>query len=197
MFDPWALAESLGYPAAALGVLLESAGIPFPGETALVAVAALAGAREHLDIRLVILAGCLGTVAGADLGYLAGYWGGRPLVERFGHLFRVNPGHISRAEMFFARHGDKAVLASRFVVGVRTWGMVLAGMSRMPFWRFQVFSALGGVAWAVAFGLLGYVLGNNLPLLDRVVRGIGYGGLLLVLTVALIALLVRRRAART
>jgi membrane protein DedA with SNARE-associated domain len=193
--NPTAIVDAIGYPAAGIGILIESAGIPFPGEVMLLAAAAWSAARNQ-SIVLVILFGFLGSVAGADIGYYLGYRGGRPFVERFGNLFRIGPEHIARAELFFARHGDKAVLAARFILGLRTWGSMLAGMAHMPFWRFQVFSALGGLAWAVAVGVAGYVLGSNLPLIAGVMRAIGIGGLVVVVLVVVIAVLARWRAAR-
>src|SRR5579859_554407 len=131
--DWLAVVDAVGYPAAGLGILVESSGIPFPGETLLLAAAAWAAARNH-SIVLVILFGFLGATAGADLGYFLGFRGGRPFVERFGSLFRIRPEHIARSEMFFARHGDRAILLARFVLGLRTWGSMLAGMAHMPFW---------------------------------------------------------------
>ena len=190
-----AVVDAVGYPAAGLGILIESAGIPFPGETLLLAAAAWAAARNH-SIVLVIFFGFLGATAGADLGYLLGFKGGRPFVERFGSVFRIRPDHIARSEMFFARHGDRAVLLARFVLGLRTWGSMLAGMSHMPFWRFQFFSALGGLAWAVLIGLAGYFLGSNLPLIETIVRAMGFGGLAIIIVVALIGLVAQRRASR-
>ena len=142
-----AIVDALGYPAAGLGILIESAGIPFPGEALLLAAAAWAAARHH-SLALVILFGFTGAVVGANVGYYLGYRGGRPFVERFGSIFRIRPEHIARAELFFARHGDKAVLAARFVRGLRTWGSMLAGMARMPLIRFQVFSAIGALGWS-------------------------------------------------
>jgi len=193
--NPAAIVDAVGYPAAGLGILIESAGIPFPGEALLLAAGAWAAARHH-SIFIVILAGFAGATLGADLGYYVGYRGGRPFVERFGAVFRIRPEHIARSEMFFARHGDRAILAARFVLGLRTWGSMMAGMARMPFWRFQLFSALGALAWAAAVGAAGYLLGSNLGLIEAVIRALGIGGLVLVILVAVIALLARRRAAR-
>ena len=190
-----AIVDALGYPAAGLGILIESAGVPFPGEALLLAAAAWSAARNH-SILLVILFGFLGSVAGADLGYYLGYRGGRPFVERFGHMFHIRPEHIARAEMFFARHGDKAVLSARFILGLRTWGSMLAGMARMPFWRFQLFSALGGLAWATVVGVAGYLLGSNLAVITSVIRDIGIGGLVVLVLLVVIAVLARVRAAR-
>ncbi|HEY3195814.1 MAG TPA: DedA family protein [Candidatus Dormibacteraeota bacterium] len=193
--NPTAIVDALGYPTAGLGILIESAGVPFPGEALLLAAAAWAATRHH-SLALVILFGFVGATAGADLGYYLGHRGGRPFVERFGRIFRIRPEHIAHAEMFFARHGDKAILASRFILGLRTWGSMLAGMARMPFWRFQIYSALGGLAWAGIIGIAGYVVGSNLSLIGSVVQDVGLGSLALVILAIVIALLAGRRAAR-
>ncbi len=193
--DPASIVDALGYPAAGLGILIESAGVPFPGEALLLAAAAWAAARHH-SLPLVILFGFVGATAGANLGYYLGYKGGRPFVERFGSMFRIRPEHIARSEMFFARHGDKAILGARFILGLRTWGSMLAGMARMPFWRFQVFSALGAFGWALIVGILGYLLGGYLPLIAAILRDIGIGGLVLIAVIAITLVVVRWRAAR-
>ena len=193
--DPASIVDALGYPAAGLGILIESAGIPFPGEALLLAAAAWASARHH-SLPLVILFGFLGATAGANIGYYLGYKGGRPFVERFGSAFHIRPEHIARSELFFARHGDKAILGSRFILGLRTWGSMLAGMARMPFWRFEAFSALGALGWAVLIGVLGYLLGDYLPLIGAIIKGIGIGGLALIVLVAITLVVVRWRGAR-
>jgi membrane protein DedA with SNARE-associated domain len=193
--DVASLVDALAYPAAGLGSLIESAGVPFPGEALFLASAAWAAAR-HNSLALVILFGFVGATAGADLGYYLGYKGGRPFVERFGSLFHIRPEHIARSEMFFARHGDKTVLGARFILGLRTWGSMLAGMARMPFWRFQLFSVLGALGWALALGAAGYLLGNNLPLILTIIGDIGVGGLVLIVLVAVTLIALQWRAAR-
>ena len=193
--DPASIVDALGYPAAGLGILIENAGVPFPGEAVLLVAAAWAATRHH-SLLLVILFAFAGATAGADIGYYLGYKGGRPFVERFGSVFRIRPDHIARSEMFFARHGDKAVLASRFILGLRTWGSMLAGMARMPFWRFQLFSVLGALGWATALGVAGYLLGDNIALIAAIMRAIGTGGLVLIVLVALTLIVVQWRAAR-
>jgi membrane protein DedA with SNARE-associated domain len=194
--DIRALADALGYPAAALGILIESAGIPFPGETMLLAVAAYA-AQGRLAIQLVVAMGALGALLGANLGYAIGYFGGRPFVERMGRFFRIGPSHFARSELFFARYGGVTVLFARFVLGLRTWASVMAGMSRMPFWTFQLFSAIGGVAWAILIGTIGFTLGSNWALVERLIRYLGIGGLVLVAAVIVGVLLLRTRAAHS
>ena len=187
--------DTLGYPSAGLGILIESTGIPFPGETLLLLAAAWAAARHH-SIALVILFGFLGATVGADLGYLLGYRGGRPFVERFGAVLHISPERLARAELFFARHGDKTIIGARFVLGLRTWASMLAGMARMPFWRFQLFSAVGGLMWATVIGLAGYFLGSHLALLEAIIRDVGIGGLAVIGLIAAVLILAQVRASR-
>lgn len=191
-----ALAEALGYPAAGLGILVESAGVPFPGETMLLAVSALAAA-SRLDIRVVIFFGALGAVAGANLGYAIGYLGGRPLVERLSRFFRFGSGHLARSELFFARHGPLTILVGRFVLGLRTWASVMAGMARMPFWTFQLYTTAGGITWAIVIGSIGFYLGSNWPLVERVIRYLGFGGVAVATALIAALYLLRRHAERT
>ena len=82
------------------------------------------------------------------------------------------------------------------MLGLRTWASMLAGMARMPFWRFQLFSALGGLAWSAAIGIGGYLLGSNLGLLETIIRAIGIGGLVFLVVMVLALLLAQERATR-
>jgi membrane protein DedA with SNARE-associated domain len=187
--------DILATPVAGLGVLIEGIGVPFPGAVSLFGAAAWAAAR-HQSVSVVVLVGFLATTAGADLGYYLGFKGGRPFVERFGHAFHIRPEHIALSELLFARHGDKAILAARFVPGLRTWGSMLAGMARMPFWRFQLLSAAGGLAWAAVACVAGYVVGGNLPQLEAMFRGFGIGGAVFLMMLAILLVVALRRASR-
>jgi membrane protein DedA with SNARE-associated domain len=184
-----------GDPLAGLAMLIQSAGVPFPGEVFLLAAAAWAASR-HLPIALVVLVGFLGATAGSDLGYVLGRRGGRPFVERFGSAFHIRPGHLALAELVFARHGDKAVLVAHFVFGVRTWASMLAGMARMPFWRFQVFSAAGSFVWVAAIVLAGYALGSNLGLIGALMSAIGIGGVVFIAVILSVLVVAQERATR-
>ena len=196
LHDLLQLADRIGYPAAGLGILIESVGIPFPGETTLLIVAAYA-ATGRLHITFVIVSGILGAVIGGDLGYAIGYLGGRPLIERVFRWLRVKPERLAQSEAFFARHGAKAMFVARFVIGARSYGSMLAGMSRMPFLSFQLFSAGGSVLWGVVIGLVGYLFGNNLPLLEKIVRDVGIAGAALIAAVLIATyVLARRRGVR-
>ena len=194
--DVRAIADAIGYPAAGLGILVESAGVPFPGETMTLAAAAYA-ATGALDIRLVVLIAAFSSLVGANVGYLAGHRGGRPFVERFSHLLRLNPGHMARTEVFFARYGGAAVLFGRFVLGLRTWSALMAGMARMPLLQFQAASASGALVWATVIGLIGFYLGSNWSHVTRLLEYLGLGGVIVVAMVILGLWLLRRRALRS
>ena len=188
-------ADVAGDPLAGLAMLIQSAGVPFPGEVFLLAAAAWAASR-HLPIALVVAVGYLGATAGSDLGYILGRRGGRPFVERFGSAFHIRPAHLALAELVFARHGDKAVLAAHFVFGLRTWASMLAGMAHMPFWRFQVFSAAGSLVWVTAIVLAGYALGSNLGLIGAMAGAIGIGGAVFIVVIVSVLVVAQERATR-
>ncbi len=120
-----------GYLGVFLGVMLESAGVPLPGETVLIAAGALVH-RGVLDPGDALFFGILGAVIGDQIGYWVGRLGGRPFVLRWGRYALITPERLRRAESFFARHGGRAVFLARFVTGLRVFGALVAGTSRMP-----------------------------------------------------------------
>ena len=190
------LLDLWGYPIVALFVAIESSGIPFPGETMLLVAATYAGAG-HLRIPWVIAAAAIGAIVGDNLGYTAGRFGGRALVERYGGYVRIRPERLDRAERFFQQYVDRTVFFGRFVAVLRAWVAFLAGTNRMPWPRFLVFNAAGGIVWATVYGLLGYFLGHNSPLLHRIVNLLGVGGIVVAVVVVLVAFVLwRRRRAR-
>lgn len=186
------LLDRFGYFIVALFVAIESSGIPFPGETTLILAAVYAG-TGRLAISGVIAAGAIGAILGDNVGYLVGRYGGRPLVLKYGKYVHIKPEHIDRAERFFDKHGDKTVFFGRFVAVLRAWAAFLAGTNKMPWPRFLLFNAAGGITWAIVYGLLGYFLGHNLPLLDRIVKGLGIGGFALAVVVVVVAFAIWKR----
>lgn len=165
-----------GYLAVALAIGIESAGIPFPGETTLVVAAALA-ARGHLDITGVIAAAAFGAIVGDNIGYWFGYRFGRRLITRYGRYVGLTAERLAYAERFFHRHGDKTVFLGRWFALLRAYAAFLAGLHAMPFRTFFLYNALGGVAWALCFGLLGYLFGAYA---EVVMRRLGWVGLVLL-----------------
>ncbi len=174
------LIEQYGYLVIFFGVMLESTGVPLPGETILLAAGFLAQ-RGHIDVGDAIVFGILGAVVGDQIGYWMGREGGRPFVLRWGRYVRITPERLARAEAFFARHGGKAVFLARFFAGLRVFGALVAGISRMPWRTFIFYNALGGAVWAAAAVLVGYFLGSSLNLVER---WLGRATLLLALLVA-------------
>ena len=159
-------------------------------------VAAAYVATRHAPVAVAVGAGAAYATATADLGYWLGHRGGRPFIERFGARFRIRPEQLASAELFFSHHGDRAVLAAPFVIGMRTWGSMLAGMSRMPFWKFQVLAVAGALAWSAVVAGAGYVLGSNLPPLEAFVSAIGAGGVVFVVVIVSFLLVAQERATR-
>jgi membrane protein DedA with SNARE-associated domain len=186
------LLHTYGYPLVGVFVGIESSGIPFPGETMLVTAAVYAG-TGHLSIFWVIASGAAGAIVGDNLGFTVGRTGGRPLVVRYGRYVRVKPEHLERAERFFEKHGDKTVFLGRFVAVLRAWAALLAGINRMRWSKFLVYNAAGGIVWAIIYGLLGYTLGHNLPLLNKVLSILGTAGVVGAVLLAIIAYIVWRR----
>jgi membrane protein DedA with SNARE-associated domain len=147
-----------GYFAVFLLVALESAGVPMPGETALVSAAVFAG-QGSLSLAGVIACAAAAAILGDNLGYWIGREFGFPLIYRYGHLVRFDEGRLKVAQYLFLRHGGKIVFFGRFVAILRAFAAFLAGVNRLPWPRFLVFNALGGIVWAILFGLGGWSLG--------------------------------------
>jgi membrane protein DedA with SNARE-associated domain len=183
-----------GYLAVFFGVMLESAGVPLPGETVLIVSGALAH-QGVLDPGDALFFGILGAVTGDQIGYWVGRKGGRPFVLRWGRYLFVTRERLALAEAFFDRHGGRAVFLARFVAGLRVFGALVAGMSRMSWGKFALYNALGGTVWATAAVSLGYFLWASISLVEH---WVGRASLLLVAALAL-ALLLRwayRKAVR-
>jgi membrane protein DedA with SNARE-associated domain len=140
---------------------VESMGIPVPGEIALISASLLA-ATGKIEIWWVMLAGALGAVAGDSIGYTIGRRGGRALLERLGRRFprHLGPPHVARAERLFQRYGTWAVFFGRFIALLRILAGPLAGALRVPYPRFLVANASGGILWAGGTALVIYSLGR-------------------------------------
>ena len=155
-----------GYVAIFVLMVLESACIPIPSEVTMLFGGALASpgfaAPGHeLDLVLVALVGTLGNLVGSWLAYGAGSAGGRPLVDRFGRYLLILPHEVDRAHGWFERRGELTVFVSRLLPVIRTFISLPAGVARMPFWRFTIYTILGCLPWTFALAWLGYVLGEN------------------------------------
>src|ERR671933_498401 len=148
-----------GYLIVFFGVMMESMGVPLPGETILLASGFLVQ-QGALDLGDAIAFGILGAVIGDQIGYWIGREGGRPFVLRWGRYVLITPERLARAESFFERHGGKAVFIARFFSGLRVFGALVAGISRMRWRTFFFYNALGGAVWATVVVSVGYLLGG-------------------------------------
>jgi membrane protein DedA with SNARE-associated domain len=142
-------------------VAIESAGIPLPGETALIAAAVLAQRGDlHHSLVTVIAVAAAAAIVGDNAGYWLGRKGGRALLTRTPIVRDYFERVLPPAERFFRRHGAKAVFIGRFVAILRVSAAWLAGISRMPWWRFLLWNAAGGIAWAALVGVIAYEAGR-------------------------------------
>ena len=147
---------SHGLPLLFLVVMLESFGLPLPGETALIAFGVLAS-QGHYSIVTVIVVAAVAAIVGDNLGYwLIGRLGGRRLFEKWGPARRYAERFLPAAERLMERHGGKIVFFGRFITVLRYTAAWAAGIARMPWWEFLFWNAAGGICWATAVGLVAY-----------------------------------------
>ena len=149
-----------GLPLLFVVVMLESFGLPLPGETALIAFGVLAS-QGNYSIEWVIAVAAAGAIVGDNLGYvLIGRIGGRRLLERWGPVRRYAHRVLPRAEDIMARHGGKTVFFGRFIAILRFTAAWVAGLGRMEWKKFLFWNAAGGICWATLVGLVSYYAGN-------------------------------------
>ncbi|GHO65862.1 membrane protein [Ktedonobacter sp. SOSP1-52] len=154
------LLASFGYPMVFLFVMIESIGIPIPGETMLLLGSFYAAIDHRLNIVFVIVCAAVGAIVGDNIGFVIGRKGGRPFVERYGKYVFIRQKHLAKAEQFFEHHGGKTVFLGRFTAILRAWAAFLAGVNHMPWRAFLIYNATGGILWATIVGLVGYYAGR-------------------------------------
>jgi membrane-associated protein len=151
--------ETYGLILLFLLVAAESSGIPVPGETALVTAGVLA-AGGRFNIAEVIAVAAVGAIVGDSTGYWIARTGGTKVIARIPVARDTLPKLLPRGERFFERHGPKTVVIGRFVAGLRVTVAWAAGFSHMPWGRFVLYNAIGGILWATTFGLVAYFFGS-------------------------------------
>lgn len=169
-----------GYWVVLIGLLVESAGAPLPGEMILLVASSYAASHPNLHLGWIMLIATFAAVTGDNIGYWMGRKGGRPLLNRYGHIFKIKPEHVQQGEDLIRRHGPLAVFLARFIAGLRVLNGILAGVLHMEWRRFFLFNQLGAICWVVAICSLGYLLGNRLPWLIHAVDRTGLALLVLV-----------------
>ena len=153
------LVHHYGLLALFLLVMLESSGVPLPGETALV-TAGIFASRGDLVIEEVIVVAAAAAIIGDNIGYWLGREGANRLLDGFGPLRRWSDPGREGAERYFQKHGAKTIFIARFVAVLRVTAAWLAGISRMHWWTFFIWNAAGGICWALLIGLIAYFFGQ-------------------------------------
>ena len=182
-----------GYAVVFTGVFLENAGLPVPGETALLAGAALAH-YGRLSLPRVIVTAIAAAVLGDNLGFLVGRRAGRGLIERHGWRIGLTRTRLDQFNAFFARHGAKTVFIARFITGLRVFCALLAGASQLRWSTFLFYNATGAVVWSTTIALVAYALGESWDRLERLVGRSSLIAFIIVGALAAFAIVRGRRA---
>jgi len=175
-----------GYWTVVVALLLENAGIPVPGETILLFASFLAYSEQELHLPYIILVGTLACTMGDNIGYLVGRRGGRPLLERYKHIFHIPDRTIRRGERLFARHGHVTIFFARFIFGMRIIAGPLAGVLHMEWKQFALFNFLGAVTWVTVIACIGYFFGSEWEELVRILKHVNLGVLIFFAVVVLV-----------
>ncbi|MEW6171932.1 MAG: DedA family protein [Bacillota bacterium] len=155
---------SMGYWGIALGMAIESCNIPLPSEVILPFGGYLV-AQGKLNFYLAALAGNVGGTLGSIVSYYIGHKGGRPFIESYGRYFWISQRELAVADRWFQRWGEATVFFTRFLPVIRTFISFPAGITRMNFKRFVVYTFFGSLPWSLFLTYLGVKLGQHWDLL--------------------------------
>ncbi|MFJ4276353.1 DedA family protein [Streptomyces massasporeus] len=183
------------YALVGLVIGLESLGIPLPGEIILVSSALLASQHGEIDPVVLGASATAGAIIGDSIGYAIGRKGGRPLLAWLGNKFpkHFSEGHIATAERSFEKWGMWAVFFGRFVALLRIFAGPLAGVLRMPYWKFLIANVLGGIVWAGGTTAVIYYVGI---VAESWLKRFSWLGLVAAVLVGLTSMLVIKRKAK-
>jgi membrane protein DedA with SNARE-associated domain len=158
----WIIAtiSAIGYAGIALLMAIESACIPLPSEI-IMPFSGYLVSTGRFDLLLVATAGAIGCNIGSTIAYAVGYYGGRPLVEKWGSYILVSRRDLERVDRFFARFGSITVFVSRLLPVVRTFIALPAGIARMPQGKFQLYTFIGSWPWCFGLAFAGAKLGDR------------------------------------
>jgi membrane protein DedA with SNARE-associated domain len=187
------LITRLGYGGLLAGMFGQAVGVPLPSELMMGFGGYLAFAHTF-NFALVVLVGAGGDTLGAVAAYWIGYYGGRPLLTRFGRFFFIAQRELAAADAWFARFGNRAVLVCKLLPGIRAFGSYPAGVTHMNFAVFLGYTALGSVLFCSVFAALGYHLGKHWDLIIEQIKPIGAALLVAVALSIVIWLVVRARS---
>ncbi len=187
------LLHDYGYATVFCGVLLESTGLPLPGESLLIAAAIYAATTHHLDIFLIVPIAAAGAICGDQIGYFIGRRVGYRLLARFGRKLGVSEERLQLSRYLFQKYGGRVVFLGRFVAVLRTFVALLSGALGMAWHSFLLWNALGGVGWTALYGFGAYALGNAAHRLSGPV-GLGLGAVGAVVIVLALVFIKRNEA---
>jgi membrane protein DedA with SNARE-associated domain len=193
--------ETWGYLAVFVLSFISSMGLPVGAEVAIIYGGVLASGQipnetHHLSLVLVIVVATLAEVLGSLAGYLIGYYGGRPLVDRVGKYVLLTHKDLDRAESWFARRGEPFVLFGRFIPLLRSFVSFAAGLAEMAFAKFLIFTVIGCAIWCTALSSLGYSLGSGYSHVLKAFSDVGYVAAVLVVIAVVILFVHRVRVVR-
>lgn len=187
-----------GLPGIFVLMAISSACIPIPSEVVMLfagfAVVDHTQSHHHLTMVGIVLAGLLGTLVGSWVAYAVGRGGRLELMERHGARFHMGPAQIQRADEWFAKYGQPAVLFGRVIPVVRAFVSLPAGMARMPLGRFTVLTLIGAIPWVLALALAGHALGSDWTSVRKAFEYVDYVVLALIVAGIGYALVRRRRS---
>jgi membrane-associated protein len=181
--------DQYGYWTVFFALLLENAGVPVPGETVLLFASFLAFDQQELKLRYIIVVGIAAATLGDNIGYWIGRKGGRPLLDRYSHLFRIPASVIQKGEALFAKRGPLAIFFARFVFGMRIIAGPMAGALKMDWRKFTIFNFLGAALWVSVISVVGYEFGEEW---DDLVRMMGRVNLVIGIIALWIAYMIWR-----
>ena len=195
------LVRDAGLPGIFALMAISSACVPIPSEIVMlfagfaVADPGQSASHHHLTMLGIVLIGLLGTMVGSWAAYAVGRGGRLELLERHGAKLHMGPAQVERADRWFQRHGEAAVLFGRVIPVVRAFVSLPAGVARMPLGRFTVFSLIGAIPWVLGLALAGHALGGDWKSVRKGFEYVDYAILVLVV-VGIVYALVRRRRGR-
>jgi membrane protein DedA with SNARE-associated domain len=175
-------------------MVAESACIPIPSEATMPLAGFNVASGHHWSLAVVVIVGVVGNLVGSWIAYAVGYFGRVELLERYGAKIHIKPSHIAAADRWFERRGEITVLLARLLPIVRTFISLPAGVARMNFWRFTLFTAIGCIPWVLALAAAGDALGHNWKKVHHYFQYVDY--VVLALIVAAVAYWVYRRIRR-
>ena len=152
--------SALGYGGIIILMAIESANIPLPSEI-IMPFSGFLVAQGQFNLWLVGLSGAIGCVIGSILSYWLGMWGGRPLIEKYGKYILISHHDLDLADSWFKKRGEMTVFIGRLLPIIRTFISFPAGIAKMQFWRFVIYSFLGSLPWCLALAYVGQKMGEN------------------------------------